>query len=269
MLSYFSALILSIIEGLTEFIPVSSTGHMIIVSSLMGLSDEAVKTFEIWIQLGAILSVVALYPQRFLALIPKFAAKDNHGDLAGTAGIIRFALACAPVFVLGFLFHKMIKAYLFGPITVAAALICGGVLMIVIEKQNIKPKISNLNHIPLRTCFLIGLAQCLALWPGMSRSGATIIGGMLLGLERRVAAEFSFLVAVPVMCVAVGYDLLKSMHTIVVNDMPIFAFGFILAFIVSLFAIKYFVALLGRITLRGFGWYRIMVGILVLGYFGL
>ena len=267
MISYFSAFILSLIEGLTEFVPVSSTGHMIIASSLMGLRDEAIKTFEIFIQLGAILSVVALYPRRFLALIPRSGALGTQGNLSGTAGIMRFALACAPVFVLGFLFHKIIKTYLFGPTTVAAALIFGGVLMIVIEKRNIQPRILNLNNIPLKTCLLIGLAQCLALWPGMSRSGATIIGGMLLGLERRVAAEFSFLVAVPVMCVAVGYDLLKSIDTIVIADMPIFLFGFVLAFIVSLFAVKYFVTLLGRVTLRGFGWYRIIVGVLVLGYF--
>jgi undecaprenyl-diphosphatase len=268
MLSYFSAFVLSLIEGLTEFIPVSSTGHMIIASSLMGLRDEAVKTFEIFIQLGAILSVVALYPRRFLELIPRSGAGGDQGGLSGTAGIMRFALACTPVFVIGFLFHTSIKTYLFGPSTVAAALIFGGMLMIVIEKRNIQPRILNLNTISLKTCLMIGLAQCLALWPGMSRSGATIIGGMVLGLERRVAAEFSFLVAVPVMCVAVGYDLLKSMHTIVLVDLPIFIFGFVLAFIVSLFAVKYFIALLGRITLSGFGWYRIMIGVLVLGYFG-
>lgn len=265
--SYLVALVLSIIEGLTEFIPVSSTGHMIIASALMGISDDAVKTFEIFIQLGAILSVVALYPKRFMALIPARSLSGAADNLAGIGGMMRFALACLPVFILGFLFHKAIKTHLFGPLTVALALIVGGILMIIIEKRAQKPSVTELESIPLRTCFLIGLAQCLALWPGMSRSGATIIGGMLLGLERRVAAEFSFLVAVPVMCVAVGYDLLKSYKSITAADLPVFLFGFVTAFVVSLFAVRFFVSLLGTLTLRGFGWYRILVGLVVLVYF--
>ncbi len=259
MLSFFDAFILSIVEGLTEFIPVSSTGHMVLVSSWLGIGGENVETFEIFIQLGAILAVVALFPQRYLALL----RRDGQG-LSGMRGIYAFAAACAPIFILGFLFHKKIKSLLFSPVPVALALITGGVLLIVIERRRKQPLILSVDQITLSKSILIGFAQCLALWPGMSRSGATIIGGMLLGLERRTAAEFSFLVAVPVMVAAVGYDLLKSLSSLSAADIPVFAFGFCSAFVISLYAVRFFLALLGRMTLEGFGWYRIMVGTAVL-----
>ena len=264
MISFFDAFLLSLIEGLTEFIPVSSTGHMILLSSLLGIKGEGVETFEIFIQLGAILSVVVLFPSRFLALIPKSEKTDNANGLAGKQGIAKFIVACAPVFILGFLFHKKIKALLFSPMPVAMALIVGGLLLIFLERRKTTAKVLFVEQITLKQSFLIGLAQCLALWPGISRSGSTIIGGMLLGLERRVAAEFSFLVAVPVMFVAVGYDLLKSIHSLSSADFPIFLFGFICAFLISLVAVKYFLELLGRVTLEGFGWYRVVLGVVVI-----
>ena len=255
-----AALVLSIIEGLTEFIPVSSTGHMILASWLMCLEDEAHKSFEIFIQLGAILSVVVLYPRRFLALF----ARSDTSALSGIPGMMRFALACGPVFVLGFLFHKMIKMYLFGPLTVACALIVGGVVMIVVERRRVSPRIIALDSISLPIALGVGVAQCFALWPGVSRSAATIIGGMMLGLDRKTAAEFSFLVAVPVMVIAVLYDLIKSAGSIHAAEIPIFAFGFLVAFLVSIVAIRFFIALLGRVTLQGFGVYRILLGCAVL-----
>lgn len=267
MLSYLHALILSIVEGLTEFIPVSSTGHMILVSSLLGIHDDAIETFEIFIQLGAILSVVALFPKRFLGLIPRRTSGESilsGQGLNGVHGIMCFAAACLPVFILGFLFHKKIKTLLFGPTTVACALIVGGIIMIAIERRARAPRITSLKEITLRHSFLIGLFQCLALWPGMSRSGSTIIGGMLLGIERTVAAEFSFLVAVPVMTVAVTYDLLKSAGSLSAADLPVFAFGFCAAFVISLLAVKFFLSLLKRVTLEAFGWYRIALGAVVL-----
>lgn len=236
---------------------------MILVSAWRGIGGDTVETFEIFIQLGAILAVVALFPKRFLSLC-SFGKKS--AGLAGVRGIAAFMAACAPIFVLGFLFHKKIKAILFGPVSVAFALIVGGILLIVIEGRKKNPQVLSVDGISLKQAALIGIAQCFALWPGMSRSGSTIIGGMLLGIERRVAAEFSFLVAVPVMFAAVGYDLIKSLPALSVADAPIFAFGFVCAFFISLFAVRFFLQLLGKITLSSFGWYRIAVGALVLAF---
>ena len=264
MLTYFHAIILSIVEGLTEFIPVSSTGHMIIVSAMLQIEDQAHKTFEIFIQLGAILSVVVLYPRRFMLLWP-FSHKNHQSQsITGYQGLIKFSLACAPVFVLGFIFHSQIKMYLFTPLTVALALIVGGVLMIFLESKVLQARVTKLEQVSYKDSFIIGIFQCLALWPGMSRSGATIIGAMLIGFQRSLAAEFSFLIAVPVMCVAVAYDLIKSIDLIASDQIPIFALGFIVSFFVSIIAIQFFISILKRVTLRVFGIYRIVLGVIVL-----
>ncbi len=224
-------------------------------------------TFDVFIQLGAILAVVFLYFDRFKALLDfKAAASPQIVGLRGINGIIKLGVTCLPAFILGALFHHQIKERLFFPGPVAAALVFGGIAMILIERFWKKHPVGNLDQITLKQCLGIGLFQCLALWPGMSRSASTIIGGMLLGLERGIAAEFSFLVAVPIMCAAVGFDMLKSIHFLHASDVPIFAVGFIVSFVVAIVSIKFFIGVLNKITLAPFGWYRIALGALVLWF---
>jgi len=254
------AIILGIVEGLTEFIPVSSTGHLILFGDLLQFHGSKAQTFEIFIQLGAILAVLFLYPKRFTSLL-NFRNKDGF---SGREGIFKLFLACLPAFVLGFLFYQYIRDYLFTSLTVALALLAGGILMILIEKRSSTPSVLQLEDISYKKCLGIGLFQCLALWPGMSRSASTIIGGLVLGLERRIAAEFSFLVAVPVMSAAVLYDLWKSRAFLELSDLGIFAVGFLVSFVVAILAIKFFISILKKYTLAPFGWYRILVGLFVL-----
>jgi undecaprenyl-diphosphatase len=256
---------LGIIEGLTEYIPVSSTGHLILANKLFGFEGQVADTFDIFIQLGAILAVVFLYFGRFKALLDfKSSTITQQNGLKGLNGIIKLGLTCLPAFVIGGLFHHQIKEKLFFPGPVAAALIFGGVAMILIERYWKKHNVTSVEQITLKHCLGIGFFQCLAMWPGMSRSASTIIGGMLFGLERGVAAEFSFLVAVPTMCAAVGYDMLKSIHILHSSDILYFAIGFVVSFVVAVYSIKFFIGILNKITLAPFGWYRIALGALVL-----
>ncbi len=245
-------ILLGIVEGLTEFIPVSSTGHLILFGEMISYKGAAADTFEVFIQLGAILAVVFLYPKRFLS----FAKFED------ISGIIKLSLACLPAFVLGFLFHSAIKELLFKPIPVAIALALGGMVMIFIERREATPTARSFEEISYRQSFLIGIFQCLALWPGVSRSGATIVGGMILGLKRTIAAEFSFLVAVPVMMAATLYDLYKSYESLGEGAVAELAVGFVVSFVVALIAIRTFIALLDKWTLSPFGYYRILLGII-------
>ena len=263
---FIHAIILGILEGLTEFIPVSSTGHLIIVGELLAFDEKYSATFDIFIQLGAILSVVVIYFERFLKLIPNYNASDYEDGFSGYTGLSKIALACIPAFVLGFLFHDIIKQLLFNPTTVALALIVGGIAFFVFDKPNRSYTQHSLESISYKQSLYIGLWQCLALWPGMSRSGSTIIGGLIQGLDRKIAAEFSFFVAVPVMVAAVSYDMLKSMSEIDAIDWSLFAVGFITSFLIALLAIKTFLTFLNSHTLRPFGVYRILLGIVVLIY---
>jgi len=259
------AIALGVLEGLTEFIPVSSTGHLILMGDLLSFTGPKADSFNVFIQLGAILAVVALYPHRFLAL---FDFSRAHGDkpvgFRGMDGISKLVVTSIPALFFGALFHEAIKTRLFTPLPVAAALLLGGIIMVWIERRERTVLTTSVEELTLRQCFGIGLFQCLALWPGMSRSGSTIIGGMLLGLERKLAAEFSFLAAVPIMCAAVGYDLLKSRVFLEAADIPFFALGFLVSFVVAVAAIRFFVAIVSRYSLIPFGWYRIALGILVL-----
>ena len=248
--SYFDVVILGIIEGLTEFIPVSSTGHLILVSKYLSFEGKVADTFSIFIQLGAILAVCVIFKDRFLALLKKQTTSSNF---SGLKGISLLVVGSIPACVAGLLFHSKIKELLFSPLTVALALCVGGVVMILIERFPIKEKIGDVDDITYREALAVGLFQCFALWPGMSRSASTIIGGMLFGLKRKVAAEFSFLLAVPIMCAAVGYDLLKSLKYLDSSSIGIFALGFIVSFITGLFAIKFFLKLLENLTLAPFG----------------
>ena len=258
MLDWLTILLLGLVEGITEFIPVSSTGHLIIAGYLLGYEGERAATFEIFIQLGAILAVVFLYKDTFLQL---FTRRQARG-LAGTHGLLMLALTTLPILVVGFLLHGIIKKYLFNNTNVVAiGLAVGGVAIILIERWQPRPRCYGLGALRWREALTVGLFQCLAVWPGTSRAAATILGGMLIGVERKTAAEYSFLAAVPAMCAAVGYDLLKSRSILQTSDIPGFALGFVVAFIAAAIAVKGFIRLLGSHTLRAFGWYRIVVAL--------
>ncbi|MBN8549430.1 MAG: undecaprenyl-diphosphate phosphatase [Deltaproteobacteria bacterium] len=256
--------LLGLLEGLTEFIPVSSTGHLILLGDLLGFQGERAGAFDVFIQLGAILAVVVLYWNRFLSLLDFSQDGDREESFRGRSGIMKLAAACLPALVLGFLAHRFIKEHLFNSFTVALALIVGGVLMLWVERQKRVAPIVAIEALTLKTCFAIGMFQCLSLWPGMSRSGSTIVGGMLLGLNRVVAAEFSFLVAVPIMCAATGYDLLKSLKFLSVADIVPFGVGFLVAFVSAMLAISFFMKILRKFSLVPFAVYRIALGAIVL-----
>ena len=252
-MNYFQALILAIIEGLTEFLPVSSTGHMIIGSSMMGIaSDPFVKLFTICIQLGAILSVVVLYFKRFFKSVNFY---------------FKLIVAFIPAAIFGLLLSDKIDDMLESPLTVAISLVIGGVILLFVDKWFTKPTIHEEPEISYLTAFKIGFFQCIAMIPGVSRSGATIVGGMSQKLSRKVAAEFSFFLAVPTMFAATAKKLLdfyKAGNTISTEQMQILAFGNIIAFIVALLAIKSFIGYLNKNGFRIFGWYRIVVGLIII-----
>jgi undecaprenyl-diphosphatase len=257
-----AAIILGIIEGLTEFLPVSSTGHLILTSKFLSYSGKALDSFEIFIQLGAILAVVLLYYKRFFSLLD-FKNPTKKG-FSGFIGLSKLAVATFPALLMGYLFGDFIQEKLFKASYVAIALIVGGLIMIFIEKKKSTITTNSIEEISYKQCLGIGLIQCFALWPGMSRSASTIIGGILLGLPRTVAAEFSFLVAVPVISAASLYSLLKSYSELNSSDITIFAIGLIVAFITAVLSMKVFIHILKNFTLTPFAIYRIILGLIVL-----
>lgn len=265
MAPWYIAVIMGLVEGLTEFLPVSSTGHLILAGHALDFTGPKADTFEIAIQLGAILAVVALYHDRFVGLLKT----DPQRSFSGLRGVWLLFLTSLPALGLGFLAHKAIKAHLFGPRTVALALLVGAVLMFVVEaraarlKRPLKRPVDSLDAMTPKLALCIGLFQCLALWPGFSRSGATIMGGMLTGVDRKTAAEYSFLAAVPVMCAAVGYDLLKNWRLFESGDVAFLGLGFAVSFVSGWAAVKGFINLLSRFTLKPFAWYRLALAPLV------
>ncbi|EOC1340933.1 undecaprenyl-diphosphate phosphatase [Cronobacter dublinensis] len=268
MHSLLVAAILGIVEGLTEFLPVSSTGHMIIVGHLLGFEGDTAKTFEVVIQLGSILAVVVMFWRRLFGLIGiHFGHPPHEGVVKNRLSLVHILLGMVPAVVLGLLFHDFIKS-LFNPINVMYALVVGGVLLIVAELFKPKePKAPGLDDMTYRQAFFIGCFQCLALWPGFSRSGATISGGMLVGVSRYAASEFSFLLAVPMMMGATALDLYKSLGFLTMADVPMFAVGFVTAFVVALVAIKTFLHIIKRISFIPFAIYRFIVAAAVFAVF--
>ena len=254
------AAILGVVEGLTEFLPVSSTGHMIIVGHLLGFEGDTAETFEVVIQLGSILAVVVMFWRRLFGLIGIHFGKQPHeGTGKGRLTLGHIVLGMIPAVVLGLVFHDTIKS-LFNPVNVMYALVVGGLLLIAAECLKPKePRAPGLDDMTYRQAFMIGCFQCLALWPGFSRSGATISGGMLMGVSRYAASEFSFLLAVPMMMGATALDLYKSWSFLTGEDIPMFAVGFVTAFIVALIAIKTFLQLIKRISFIPFAIYRFIV----------
>lgn len=265
----FIAAILGVVEGLTEFLPVSSTGHLIIVGHLLGFEDQTAETFDVVIQLGSILAVVVMFWRRLFGLIGiHFGQVPHQGQGNGRLKLGHILLGMLPAVVLGLLLHDQIKS-LFTPFNVMYALVVGGVLLLVAEKLKPRqPTAVGLDDISYRQALLIGCCQCLALWPGFSRSGATISGGMLAGVSRFAASEFSFLLAVPMMIGASGLDLYKSLPFMSASDIPMFATGFMMAFIVALMAIKTFLSVIKRMTFVPFALYRFILAAVVLAIFG-
>jgi undecaprenyl-diphosphatase len=262
MLHYWQAVIIGIIEGLTEFLPVSSTGHMILTQKLLNISEDnqMMKSFEIIIQLGAILAVLLIYWRRVLSLfgLAKIPAQgQNHNG--SKLNLLHILIGIVPVMILAFLLKDFIQNYLFAPTTVIIGLVLGGILMIVAEKQKDRPTAENLDQITYRQAFYIGLFQILSLWPGFSRSGSTIAGGMLSGVNRAASANFTFIMAIPVMFAASGYTLLKSYKTLSSNDMGFFIIGFVVSFIVALIAVVSFIKFVSSMKLTYFAYYRFIL----------
>jgi len=261
MSEYLIAVILGIVQGLTEFLPVSSTGHLIIASSLLGIEGPRISTFEVVIQLGSIMAVVFLYWPRFWGLLlPKPGVR-----FAGARGLYLLFLTCLPACLLGFFASSYIKEHLFNPLSVALALGAGACVMLLLEakKNRIRCSTSTLDEITPKMALGIGCCQCLALWPGFSRSASTIMGGMLLGANRALAVEYSFIAAVPIMVAATGYDLLKSTSFLTYTDIPFFLTGSVVSFLAALLAVKAFTGLVTRISLRPFAVYRLVLAPLV------
>lgn len=253
MNAYLVAAIQGIVEGLTEFLPVSSTGHMIIAGHLMGFTGEKAAAFEVMIQLGAILAVVVLYWPRFRGLV----APPARTRFAGLRGLWLLMLTSLPASVLGLAVHKYIKAHLFGPKTVALAFAVGAVMILVVESLAKRNAVKTLDEITPRLALGVGLFQCLSLWPGFSRSGATIMGAMILGADRKLATQYSFLAAVPIMVAATGYEACKNLGAFGTEDLKMLALGFVVSFLAAWAAVKGFILLLERCTLRPFAWYRL------------
>lgn len=259
-MDYLSAFILGLVEGLTEFIPVSSTGHLILTGRLLGFEGVRASTFEIFIQLGAILAVVLLYKDRFRQL---FDLRKMEG-LAGWKGLSLLGLTTLPALLVGAATHSLIKERLFNPTTVAIGLGVGGLAILIIEGRNPKNQEFGLDTLTWRDALLVGLFQCLALWPGVSRSAATIFGGMLIGLERRTSAEYSFLAAVPALFAAAFFDLFQNLPYLLPSDALLFGIGFLAAFFSAWITVKFFLRWLGSHNLTPFGWYRIALAVMVL-----
>ncbi|MFT8871810.1 MAG: undecaprenyl-diphosphate phosphatase [Sporolactobacillus sp.] len=255
-----TAVIMGAVEGLTEFAPVSSTGHLILTAKLLNFQGDTAKTFEVIIQLGSIMAVVVLYWRRLWSL---FGFYQGHGDrYMSHLNLVHIILACLPATALGLALHDLIKQHLFSPTTVLIALVAGGLLMIYAEYSAKNEENRSLDQLTYKQAFLIGLFQCLALWPGFSRSGSTIAGGLICGVNRTTAAEFSFIIAVPIMLGASGLDFIKSLQFLTASDIPLFTIGFLAAFTVAMLAIALFLRLLRRFTLIPFAVYRFIVAVL-------
>lgn len=259
-MDFISAAVLGIVEGITEFLPISSTGHLILAADLLRVDGEFNKLFSVVIQLGAILAIVVLYWRTFwhvLVTLPRERASQHF-----TRNVL---LAFLPAMVIGGVAHDAIKAYLFSPQVVAVALIIGGVLILAIERKKPAPRVFSTEEMGWKTALTIGFMQCLAMIPGISRSGASIMGGLLAGLERKVAAEFSFFLAVPTMLAAAAYDLYKA-RDLSVDGMELIAIGFAVSFVVAMIVVRW---MLGFVTRHGFGpfaWYRIALGVVMLAW---
>lgn len=269
------ALILGIVEGLTEFLPVSSTGHLIVAGSVLNFDGEFEKTFDVVIQLGAILAVCWEFRRKIGAVVTGLPTRPDARRFA-----LNVVIATIPAVVLGLLFEKSIKSVLFSPVPVAFALVAGGLIILWVEgrrragagvgKAPPPARVNSLDDISLLDALKVGCAQCCALIPGMSRSGSTIIGGMLFGIERRVATEFSFFLAIPIIFGATLYELHKTWQTLSVDWLGLFGVGFVAAFISAFVCVRWLLRYISSHDFTAFAWYRIAFGLVILlfGYGG-
>lgn len=253
------AALLGFLEGLTEFIPVSSTGHVLLAGHFLGFESTG-RAFEVVIQLGAILAILGVYAKR---LIEVFGAAPR--DPAARRFILSVLLAFLPSVVIGVMAHGFIKTVLFEtPVLIAVMLIIGGLILLMVDRMNLTVTEDDAMRLPLGTAFRIGLCQCLAMVPGVSRSGATIVGAMAFGVSKRAAAEFSFFLSMPTMAGAFAYDLYKNRDVLSADDLNLIAVGFVTAFVAAVFVVRGLLAFVSRHGYAPFGWWRIIVGSIVL-----
>jgi undecaprenyl-diphosphatase len=255
----FTALLLGIIEGLTEFLPISSTGHLIIAGQLLGFHDDKAKVFEIAIQLAAILAVVWEYRQRLAHVVVSMTREPVSRRFA-----FNLIVAFMPAAVIGLLFVKQIKAYLFNPLVVATALVVGGVLILWAERRQHVVRVQEVDEMRWQDALKVGFAQVLAMIPGTSRSGATIIGGLFFGLSRRAATEFSFFLAIPTMFAATLYDVYKHRELFSLSDIPMFAVGGVASFVSAFLCVRWLLRYVSSHDFTPFAWYRIVFGLVIL-----
>jgi undecaprenyl-diphosphatase len=257
----FKAAVMGVVEGLTEFLPVSSTGHLILTGSLLGMTDDKSKVFDIAIQTGAIVAVIIVYWQRLSGAVRDFGSSERARRF-----VLNVALGFLPAAVIGFFVYKKIKAYLFNGPVVAAAFIVGGLIILWVEKRA-RPtpvRIHDIDDMTPWDALKVGLVQCLGMIPGTSRSGSTIIGGMLLGLSRKAATDFSFFLAIPTLVAAGGYSLWKERALLSMADVPLFAVGFFVSFVSAWICVRWLLRYISTHTFVAFAWYRIAFGIVVL-----
>lgn len=265
-----TAIILGLVEGITEYLPISSTGHLILFGEALQFTGEKAKSFDVVIQLGAILSVLILFRERFVGLFSNLREGMTNpsvmlgSGIFGIAGIFKLGVTTAPAVVLGFLFRHQIKEYLFAPLPVAIALAVGAFLILLVEDRGTQRYRHELEELTWRQAFVIGCVQCLALWPGMSRSASAIIGGMTVGLSRKSAAEFSFLVAVPILALAALHDMVEVVRVFSYEDLKLVGIGFLVSFVSALITVQWFIGLVSRWSLKPFAYYRLVVAAIVI-----
>jgi undecaprenyl-diphosphatase len=256
--NWFVAALLGILQGLTEFLPVSSTAHLLLGARLLHFEDPG-GVFTVMIQLGSILAVVWLYRQKIWRVV-----RDLPSDAEARHFVVMLIVAFLPAAVAGLLFSAFVKRVLYTtPAVIAVSFIVGGIIMLVVERYRPAPSIENADHVSLGRAFGIGLCQSLALIPGVSRSGATIVGGMLVGIDRPAAAEFSFFLAIPTMSAAFAHDLLQARHSLTSARTEEIAIGFVMAFIASALVIRPFLGVVRRVGFVPFAWYRIAAGVVI------
>lgn len=256
---WISALIMGLVEGLTEFLPVSSTGHLLLMKEILSFEGPKGDVFEIVIQLGAVLAVMAVYFERLWKV-----ARNYTRDAQAQRFVHAVILAFTPAMALGAFAHGFIKSVLFNPIIVSVMFILGGIAILWIEKKAPKATTKSIETMSLKTALQIGLFQCIAMIPGVSRSGATIMGALLLKVERKVAAEFTFFLAIPTMAAAAGYDILKNASHLTLDDSELIAVGFVTAFVSALIVVRGFVNFVGKHGFAPFAYYRIAAGVIAL-----
>lgn len=259
LLLIIKAIIMGIVEGLTEFLPISSTGHLIVVGRLLNFPEAISGTFEIFIQLGAILAVIVFFFRDLIGLLRRAVTEIPARRL-----LLNIAIAFVPAAAVGFLFNRMIEERLFNPITVALAMIFGGIIMLLVEWRPRTPKTTDIEQTRTTQALGVGIAQIAALWPGMSRSASTLIGGMLMGMDRPTALRFSFYLSIPTITIASLFALVRDPGSVTGEYVLVFAVGFIVSFLVALLVIKFFLGYVAQHDLKPFAWYRIAVGVVLI-----